>query len=346
MTEILILDGGLGTTLEQQHGVKFTFNEPLWSSSLLVTSPSTLLACQASFTRVPVDVLLTGTYQFSTEGFANTKVEGHPDGFAKEEIAPFVEKAVSVAEDACKQGGGKTGVALSVGPYGAIMVPGQEYSGKYDEKHDSLETLEVWHRERLQILASPKDIATRVRYTALETIPRIDEITAMRKALSATPSLASVPYWICCLFPDQSTTLLPDGTAAGDAVKAMLDSRIPGPLPWGIGINCTKVHRLEPLLLEYEAAVADVLGKDAEWPALVLYPDGTNGEVYNTSTKTWDMPEEGSTTGTADKLPWEEVLSRAVAGTKARGNWKTIVVGGCCMASPEHISRLRSRLLQ
>jgi homocysteine S-methyltransferase len=346
MADILILDGGLGTTLEQQHGVKYSPSQPLWSSSLLITSPSTPLACQSSFCRIPVDVLLTDTYQFSVEGFANTKTEQRPDGYSKDELPPFAEKAVSVAEDAAKEGQGKTGVALSVGPYGAVMVPGQEYSGRYDEAHDSLEALEEWHRDRLQILGSPDDISRRVRYVALETIPRLDEITAMRKALSATPSLAAVPYWLACLFPDQSSTNLPDGTPASVAVKAMLDPNIPGPLPWGIGINCTKVHRLDTLLHEYEAAVVEALGSDAEeWPALVLYPDGTNGEVYNTTTQTWDMPEDAKAGGAGGGLPWEDVLARAVEGTKSRGKWKTIVVGGCCKALPEHISKLRTRIL-
>lgn len=347
MTDILILDGGLGTTLEQEHGVKYSLDQPLWSSSLLITSPSTIHACQSSFARVPVDLLLTATYQFSFEGFAKTKTKERPNGYSRDEIAPFVEDAVSVAEEAAKEGGGKTDVALSIGPYGASMIPGQEYSGKYDEAHDSLDTLEEWHRERLQVLGTPKDISTRVRYVALETIPRGDEITAMRKALSATPSLAAVPYWLCCLFPDQSSTLLPDGTPISLAVKAMLDPSIPGALPWGIGINCTKVHRLETLLLEFEAAVAEVLGAGAkEWPALVLYPDGTNGEVYNTSTQTWDMPEDLKAGVGSDHLPWEEVLTKAVEGTRARGKWRTIVVGGCCMAAPRHIAKLRSRLLQ
>lgn len=341
MADILILDGGLGTTLEQSHGVQFSPSQPLWSSSLLITSPSTLLACQSSFARVPVDLLLTGTYQISIHGFANTKTDQRPDGFAEKEIAPFVEDAVSIAEKAAKEGQGSTGVALSVGPYGACMVPSQEYSGRYDSTHDSFEKLEAWHRERLEILGLPKDSASRLRYIALETIPRVDEIRAMRMALSKTPSLASVPYWTCCLFPDLSSTNLPDGTPASLAVEAMLDSTIPGPRPWGIGINCTKVHRLEPLIQEYEAAVSKVLG-DKEWPALVLYPDGTNGEVYNTTTKTWDMPE--GTTG-ENGLAWEEVLATAVEGAQSRGKWKTIVVGGCCMASPEHIKRLRSRLL-
>lgn len=341
MTPIIILDGGLGTSLEQFHGVKFNHETPLWSTSLLVTDPDTLLECQASFGAVPVDVILTATYQLSIEGFAATKSSSRPDGYGKDEVAGFVDRAVDIAAKAT--GGAKGSVALSVGPYGACMVPSQEYSGKYDEKHDALEDLEAWHRDRLAIMGTPTDIGPRLGYIALETVPRLDEITAMRRAVGNTPTLTSVPYWISCLYPTPAANTLPDGSSVRQAVRAMLDPTTPGSLPWGIGINCTKVHKLASLVKEYEAAVKELVteGTIGEWPALVLYPDGTNGEVYNTTTQTWDMPSEGGVPGD----PWERQIADVIKDITASGNWKAIVVGGCCMASPDHIKRLR-RLLE
>ncbi|VUC33016.1 unnamed protein product, partial [Clonostachys rosea] len=80
MTEIKILDGGLGTSLETDFAVKFSHSTPLWSSHLLVSDPETLLQCQSNFGRVPVDVLLTATYQVSIQGFADTKTSQTPTG--------------------------------------------------------------------------------------------------------------------------------------------------------------------------------------------------------------------------------------------------------------------------
>src|SRR5256885_8150381 len=52
---ILFLDGGLGTTLEEEHGVHFSSLTPLWSSHLLISSPDMLLKTQTDFARAGAD---------------------------------------------------------------------------------------------------------------------------------------------------------------------------------------------------------------------------------------------------------------------------------------------------
>lgn len=361
MTKILILDGGLGTTLEAEHGCVFTSAAtPLWSSHLVVASPSTLLACQRSFARVPIDVLLTATYQASIHGFAGTVTDEHPHGITEPLIPGYLDRAVAIAEEAvAPEVGGdtaqRTKVALSLGPYGACMIPSQEYSGIYDDAHSTAAQLQSWHLARTQLFSSIRDVSSRVSLIALETIPRLDEITAMREALHSVPELSSVPYWTSCLYPetgaaesaaedDAAHYLLPDGSTAEDAVYAMLDPDV-GPLPWGIGINCTKAWKLEGLLRRYEAAVSRMVqqGRIPAWPALVLYPDGTSGEVYNTETQKWELPAAQRMGSNASS--WEDQVAEAVRGTVARGQWSEVLVGGCCMASPAHIKRLRDVLV-
>lgn len=120
----------------------------------------------------------------------------------------------------------------------------------------------------------------------------------------------------------------------------MLDPSLAKAVPWGVGINCTKVWKLDSLLRRYEAAIKNLLheGVIADWPALVLYPDGTNGEVYNTTTKQWELPEGAER---EDRIPWEKQLTEVVRATEERGKWPQIIVGGCCRASPSDIKRLR-----
>ncbi len=80
---ILLLDGGLGTTLEGEHGVRFSSTMPLWSSHLLLSAPETLLEVQENFARAGADVLLTATYQASFQGFRMTPqqpIEKHNHG--------------------------------------------------------------------------------------------------------------------------------------------------------------------------------------------------------------------------------------------------------------------------
>ncbi|KHO01300.1 Homocysteine S-methyltransferase [Metarhizium album ARSEF 1941] len=341
MKRILILDGGLGTCLEQKYNIRFDSSTPLWSSDLLVSNPSTLLECQRDFAAVPVDVLLTATYQVSVQGFAGTRTCEFPNGIPSLDIPKFLETAVQVAEDATREHNGA--VALSFGPYGACMTPSQEYGGRYDEAHDSQEALCDWHRERLGLFSRVQRLASRVGYIAMETIPRADEIASMRKALDGVPELASVPFWMCCLYPGDNECL-PSGESPETALRTMLDPRLAKSTPWGVGINCTKVWKLTSLLKRYESALEMLVreGTLREWPALVLYPDGTNGEVYNTVTQAWEVPDDAAR---VTRVPWEEQLAEAVRGTETRGKWKQIVVGGCCMTSSEDISRLRRTLL-
>lgn len=347
MPDILILDGGLGTSLEQNYHVQFTPSTPLWSSHLLISDPATLLACQRDFGAVPVDIILTATYQISIHGFANTKTPDHPNGIPRASIPHLIDNAVTIAQHAAKRPSSAPAVALSMGPYGACMTPSQEYTGSYDAAHDSAPALEAWHRERMQLFSrSVADLGSRVGFLALETVPRVDEIVSMRRALGSLAGgepISVLPFWMSCLFPGEGD-VLPDGTSAEDAVAAMLDADVPGPRPWGVGINCTKTWKLDSLLRRYESVISKLVedGSIDSWPALVLYPDGTNGEVYNTETQTWGLP---AGTERDARGSWESQVAEVVKCTRERGEWRQIIVGGCCMASHEVIRRLREILL-
>ncbi|KAL0253000.1 AdoMet-homocysteine methyltransferase [Diplodia seriata] len=293
MATVQILDGGLGTSLEDKYGVKFNHSQPLWSSHFLIDNQDTLLACQRDFVEAGADVLLTATYQVSIEGFARTKTADFPNGIPKNSIPSYLARAVEVAEQASSHGTAKIG--LSLGPYGASMVPGQEYSGKYDAEHDTEESLYQWHLERLRLFAAVERLLDRVQYIALETLPRLDEIRAVRRAvqaLGATTEEAGPRLWISCVFPGESEDL-PDGSTIDQVVEAMLGNMSDGCIPWGIGMNCTKMHKLPGLIRKFEDAVGKLQAATPlhSMPTLVLYPDGTNREVYNTTTKQWEKPD-------------------------------------------------------
>lgn len=283
MANVQILDGGLGTSLGDLYNIQFSSSTtPLWASHMLVSDPSTLEACQTDFGRAGVDILLTATYQVSPEGFKRTKTTEYPNGIPQSAIAPYLRTAVDVACRAKVRE--SASVALSLGPYGACMIPGQEYSGAYDSEHDSEESLYAWHLQRLRMFVDA-GVVGQLKYVAFETLPRLDEVRAVRRAMK--DSGIQVPFWIACVFP-RDDELLPDGSEVGEVVQAMLGSE-GGPVPWGIGINCTKMHKLSGLVDSFGQSVKEIAG-DA--PSLVLYPDGTNGEVYNTTTQVWEKPSE------------------------------------------------------
>ncbi|KAI1134092.1 putative homocysteine S-methyltransferase [Hypoxylon sp. FL0543] len=342
LTPVLILDGGLGTSLEDNYGVKFDENTPLWSSHLLISSPETLRACQRRFGDVPVDILLTATYQVSVEAFARTKTPGHPRGFERSEIVPFLDLAVSIAEEAKAP---RARIALSLGPYGACMVPSQEYSGKYDAEHSSIDQLFAWHCDRIQLFDQIHHLESRVSFIAFETIPRLDEIKAIRKLFTRSPSNTpsilngNIAFWISCVFPGESFTL-PDGSVVDQVIDALLNKDYSDIIPWGIGINCTRVAKLPRLVDAFGVAVSRLAnsGRLEARPNLVLYPDGTNGEVYDTTTKTW----RALASQQAPMSPWDRQLADVVAFARDQRCWESVVVGGCCKATHDDIARLRA----
>ena len=208
---ILLLDGGLGTTLEAPpYNTKFSQSTPLWSSHLLISSPEKLDEVQRDFVRNGADILLTATYQASLEGFAATPRASLPAdksthgkepgqdatqdraksvGYDRDEAKVLMRSAVSIAQSAFSSGSAERGkhglIALSLGAYGATMRPSQEYTGDYPPNlltdHSGLSD---WHAERLAVFAGSHETWDAVNFVAFETIPLLEEIYAVRRAMT------------------------------------------------------------------------------------------------------------------------------------------------------------------
>jgi homocysteine S-methyltransferase len=299
---ILVLDGGLGTTLKDQYHAEVDGeSRPLWSSHLLISDPAKLLEVQTAFADAGADIILTATYQASLEGFDHTvNPRDGTLGISRAEAETYMRSAVGISRSSFRniqatRGGGS--VALSLGAYGAVMVPSQEYTANYDGDHKSMEQLREWHKKRLDIFTEREDVWYDVDMLAFETVPLLAEIEAVRQTISMAQQNSAnckqeKPFWISCVFPG-TDLCLPDGSSINAVVKAMLSKHENAAMPFAVGINCTKIGKLPELLKEFEAAIKQMTeaGELNHSPALVLYPDGTKGEVYNTTTREWEMPE-------------------------------------------------------
>ncbi|KAM3074392.1 AdoMet-homocysteine methyltransferase [Clarireedia jacksonii] len=313
-TPLLLLDGGLGTTLEAQHSCHFTQSTPLWSAQLLIPAyhptptsppgPSVLLSAQQSFVSVGADILLTATYSASFEGFARSGFDVAAGGKDREDAERWMRGAVGIAEDAILSAAlaaegeparkeemkmllmkkKKKQIALSLGAYGAVMSPSQEYAGKYDAEHQGLEQLRDWHRERIEVFRKDERCWGKVDVLAFETLPLGVEVRSVRRVMGDLLRLENGErgkrFWISCVFPGlegDERWRLSDGSEVKDVVDAMLGRREGEAVPWGIGLNCTKVEKVERLVREFEREVGNLRdsGVIEEWPGLVIYPDGT-----------------------------------------------------------------------
>jgi homocysteine S-methyltransferase len=161
-------------------------------------------------------------------------------------------------------------VAASIGPYGAFLADGSEYSGAYDL---DLAGLMVFHRERMRLLleAGPDLLAC-------ETIPSAVEAGALARLLA---ELGEARAWVS--FSCRDARSLCDGTPFVEAVRTVAVV----PQVAAVGVNCTAPAHVEALLL----AAASVTDKP-----LVAYPN--SGETYDATAKAWR--------GRQDPCDWAE----------------------------------------
>ncbi|KAI9925866.1 hypothetical protein ASPWEDRAFT_42534 [Aspergillus wentii DTO 134E9] len=339
MPPILILDGGLGTTLQlAPHNITFTPETPLWSSHLLLSSPSTLNAVHRAFVSSGADILLTATYQTSFEGFTRTD-----EKLTHADAGRYMRSAVSLARVAF--GSDRPArVALSLGPYGATMVPvSAEYSGLYPAGMNGEGPLREWHTARLGVFAEDKATWEGLEYIAFETVKRADEVRAIRGTMQEVLSIASrKPWWICGVFPDEEVK--------EEDIREWVQAAVGGdvsPRPWGIGVNCSKISNLGRIvdIMQDEVTRLSAAGQFVdEWsatsgrPWLVLYPDGTRGERYDPVSKEWVKTGDDTQT-----KPWEHVFCDVVKDIK-EGEWEGVIMGGCCRTGPKEIAALKQQV--
>jgi len=236
----LILDGGLGTELERRghHNLG-----RLWSSALVETNPAALRGVHHDFLEAGADVIATATYQAAIP----TLIEcGHDEQSA----AHLLRDAVQLAIDERDASAPTALVAASIGPFGAHLADGSEYTGAYTHSEDELHAFQV---ERWHILAdSAADIL------ACETIPSISDVRAFARLLRETPDRWA---WISLMCRD--ATHLADGTSLSEVFALLND--IPNLI--AVGANC-----IPPAIAP---AVMDTFRSSTSLP-LMVYPNASN----------------------------------------------------------------------
>jgi S-methylmethionine-dependent homocysteine/selenocysteine methylase len=144
-----VLDGGFATRLNIYSPE--SVSGPLWGCGAIHTDPEAVVRVHEDYLKAGANIITTNTYQCSPEAFAaNLKL----DEPGLDEYLLF-EKAVQLADEAIKRVHSVPRYALvagSVGPYGAVLCDGSEYSGSYVDSM-SEQQLEQWHFERIKRLA-------------------------------------------------------------------------------------------------------------------------------------------------------------------------------------------------
>lgn len=173
---LLLLDGAMGTELARRG---FDLRDPLWSAKILLEAPDAVTAVHLDYLAAGAELICTASYQVSEEGFEQK-------GLTRQDARRALHLAYTLAETAVRQHSERApdtdrGIAVSLGPYGAILADGSEYTGAYAISHAQLVR---FHRGRLAVVAD-----TGASLVAMETLPTLEEAEAVLEALEALPEL-------------------------------------------------------------------------------------------------------------------------------------------------------------
>jgi homocysteine S-methyltransferase len=172
----VLLDGGLSTALEQQGA---DLSGGLWTARLLAEDPELIARAHREFFLAGAQVATTASYQASIEGFV---AAGYDTPAARQLISRSVTIAKQVRDELADRHPGLL-VAASVGPYGAFLADGSEYTGRYGVPRTRLHD---FHAPRLELLgAAGPDLL------AVETIPDTDEAEVLAELLDQI----DLPAW-------------------------------------------------------------------------------------------------------------------------------------------------------
>lgn len=167
-------------------------------------------------------------------------------------------------------------VAASVGPYGASLCNGSEYTGRYEVTEKQLI---AFHVERLRLFAeSDADII------ACETIPSLVEAKVLLNLVAALPYRAA---WLSLTCRD--VRHLADGSPLSEVLAVAQDV----PNLCAVGINCVAPR----LVLQ----TLDTLARHTELP-IVVYPNASNAWDLHTRQPVDETPPEAFATAAQNWL--------------------------------------------
>ncbi|KAF4521562.1 hypothetical protein B566_EDAN001282 [Ephemera danica] len=219
---ITVIDGGFGTLLCRILGPSASIDtDPLWSARSLAKHPDQVVQAHMEFAKAGAQLIRTNSYQASIGGFREHL------GLNEEESINLIKKSVELARQAIttfitfqlEQDEFMPPPLLvgSVGPYGAALHDGSEYTGSYASGM-SEEQLMAWHRPRIRALNEAG-----IRLLAVETIPALVEARAVLRLLkSEFPHLRAwtqlEAVGVNCVHPSWVTPLLQSVKNANAAI--------------------------------------------------------------------------------------------------------------------------------
>lgn len=306
--EVLVLDGGQGTELENR-GIKVA--NPVWSTIPFI-SDSFWTANDSSskdrqivkemyedFLKAGARVLMTVTYQASFKSVSeNTSIT------TLEEYDALLSRIVSFSRSCI---GDDKWLVGCIGPWGAHNC--SEFTGDYGSEPEKIDYLQYF-KPQLDNFTVNDDLDL----IGFETIPNIHELRAI---LSWDTTILPKPFYIGLSVHEHG--VLRDGTTmheVAELIKSLGDKINPNFVL--LGINCVSYNHSPEILRSLHQEIPEL--------PLIAYPN--SGEVYDTVKKIWN-PKGDHT------LTWDQVV-KSYIDSGAR------IIGGCCRTSPKDIAAINA----
>ena len=278
----IVIDGALASEL-QRRGCDL--NDSLWSAKVLIEQPELIQQVHYDYFVAGADCAITASYQATPMGFAQKGIE-------LEESIKLIKTSVKLAQQAKMQylndiKQDKTLlIAGSVGPYGAYLANGSEYTGDYQLSESEFI---AFHKDRVAAL-----IDAGVDILSCETMPSFLEIKALAKLIQQFPM---VNCWFSLTLKDQKH--ISDGTPLTEVIEYLnsIEQIV------SVGINCIALEKVTPAL--------EVLSKLTSKP-LIVYPN--SGEQYDPTTKQWHKNHDHNCTFANQLDVWINLGAKLIGG--------------------------------
>lgn len=275
----LVLDGGLATELEKRgHDLRGS----LWSARVMLDDPGAIGAVHRAYLDAGADCVVAASYQASVPGFLRA-------GMTQDQAESLLRGTVELAVEACRESARKAErqpfAAASVGPYGAFLADGSEYTGDYGVGSG---VLRGFHEPRWEILSSATTLL------ACETLPSLIEAEVLLDLLRQSPEACAWMSFSC-----RDGLHLSDGTPIAEAAARCSEN----PRVVAIGANCTAPRFIPSLIREVSRAAPGV--------PVVVYPN--SGETWDAESRAW-LGEADPVDFAAAAREWRELGAALIGG--------------------------------
>lgn len=310
---VMVIDGSMSSVLERMGA---DLNNRLWTASVLSAQPDLVRQVHLNYLKAGADCGITCSYQASVQGLMEA-------GYSEAEAESLIIRSVELFKEARDQWYREEGEASgrqyplclgSVGPYGAYLADGSEYTGSYSMDREKLRS---FHYRRMELLhQAGADILL------LETQPALEEVLIEAEIAEEL----GADYWISFSCRDHMHTC--HGEPVSECAEILSEGH---PHLKMLGINCTDPDYIVPLIHEMK--------KGTDLPVAV-YPN--SGELYDPLTKTWSARN-----GSVDFE--SRALAYMAAGAAAAGGCCTTVekhIMQVCRARDTYLSAGRPKLIR